>query len=187
MRTRYSFFGALLAMFAMIAATTVFAIESKPKPDNTPTISMTGYATYYTVKSCQSEGTSGVYTASGERFDENALTCAMRDRHWGRTFKVTNTENGKTCIVRLNDYGPGHGPTSKGVVIDLTPGVFKALGVLSGRGKISVKVESANSPTPSDFDNADKPFDTLAAPVAAAGKNRRQRSSNQTPIPIDPF
>ena len=31
-----------------------------------------GYATYYTVASCQREGTSGVWTANGERYQENA-------------------------------------------------------------------------------------------------------------------
>lgn len=186
MRTK---FGVFFAIFAIIAAMTVQAIEQKPKDARDgPTISMTGTATYYTVKSCQSEGTSGVYTASGEKFDESAMTCAMRDRHWGREFKVTNMENGKTCIVRLNDFGPGHGPASKGVVIDLTPTAWKALGVMSGRGKISVKVESATSKTKSDIETAILPSNTQAAPVAAAEKNRWQRKTPfDSPIPNDPF
>ena len=142
MRIRYSFFGAVLAMFAMIAAMSVFAVESKPKPDNTPTISMTGYATYYTVKSCQSEGTSGVYTASGERFDENALTCAMPyPAKFGEKYEVTNPSNGKTIIVQCNDRGPGKKARSRGVVIDLTPAGFSALGspLATGRFRVSVR------------------------------------------------
>jgi rare lipoprotein A len=99
-----------------------------------------GFATYYTTKSCQREGTSGVFTANGERFDESALTCARRSREWGSTFKVTNLENGKSIVVRLNDFGPGKGPTAKGVIIDLTPEGFKQLGA-GKKGKLKVSVE----------------------------------------------
>lgn len=99
-----------------------------------------GFATYYTVKSCQREGTSGVYTANGEKFDESALTCARRCRLWGSTFKVTNLDNGKEIVVRLNDFGPGKGPTAKGVIIDLTPEGFKQLGA-GKAGKLRVRVE----------------------------------------------
>jgi rare lipoprotein A len=100
-----------------------------------------GAATYYTVKSCQKEGTSGVYTANGERFDETALTCARRSRKWGTLWKVTSKETGKSIIVRQNDFGPGKGPTAKGVIIDLTPEGFKQLGAKPRQGKIAVIVE----------------------------------------------
>lgn len=102
-----------------------------------------GLATYYTEESCKREGTSGVWTASGERFDESALTCAMRSRKWGSKFKVTNLANGKSIIVRLNDFGPGKKPTARGVIIDLTPAGMKALGAWDKRkaGEIKVRVE----------------------------------------------
>lgn len=99
-----------------------------------------GDATYYTEESCKREGTSGVWTASGKRFDEKALTCAMRRRDWGAKFKVTNLDNGKEIVVTLNDFGPGKGPSAKGVVIDLTPAGFKELGA-GKKGKLRVKVE----------------------------------------------
>lgn len=84
-----------------------------------------GLASYYTVKSCQREGTSGVYTANGERFKENALTCALRRRDFGRNYLVCGPIG---CVeVRHNDFGPGRGPTAKGVIIDLTPKAFKAV------------------------------------------------------------
>ncbi len=103
-----------------------------------------GLATYYTEESCKREGTSGVWTANGERFDENALTCAMRSRAWGSKFKVTNLANGKSIIVRLNDFGPGKKPTARGVIIDLTPAGMKALGAWDKRkaGEIKVRVEA---------------------------------------------
>ena len=179
-------FTSFMAIFALLAAMSVFAIESKPKNhDNTPTISMTGFATYYTVKSCQSEGTSGVLTANGESFDESALTCAMRRRDWGSQFKVTNLEPGKsygkTCIVRLNDFGPGHGPTSKGVVIDLTPAGFKALGVAEGRGKVNVKVESYKPIL------ADTPAVATVTPKSNIKEPIKDNYNNGGMIPIDPF
>jgi rare lipoprotein A len=104
-----------------------------------------GLATYYTVKSCQKEGTSGVYTANSETYDENALTCAMRDKRCYRKasasvyFKVMNLNNNKSCIVRLNDFGPGVGPTKRGVIIDLTPAAKKAIGMKGGEVKVSVE------------------------------------------------
>lgn len=102
-----------------------------------------GIATFYTVKSCQREGTSGVYTANGERYNERALTCALRRRDWGGMYRVTNLANGRSVIVRHNDYGPGKGPTRRGVVVDLSPAAFDALGGRRGEtwGEINVSVE----------------------------------------------
>ena len=102
-----------------------------------------GIATFYTVKSCQREGTSGVYTANGERYNEKALTCALRSRDWNGLYRVTNLANGRTVIVRHNDYGPGKAPTKRGVVIDLSPAAFDALGGKRGEtwGEIKVSVE----------------------------------------------
>ncbi len=99
----------------------------------------TGLATYYTTASCQREGNSGVKTANGANFDENALTCARRSREFGSKWEVTNLANGKKVIVTQNDYGPGHKPTARGVIIDLTPAAFKALG--AGRaGELKVQI-----------------------------------------------
>ena len=103
----------------------------------------TGIATFYTVKSCQREGTSGIYTANGERYDEGKLTCALRSRDWGGLYRVTNLANGRSVIVRHNDYGPGKRPTARGVIIDLSPKAFDDLGGKRGEtwGEIKVKVE----------------------------------------------
>jgi len=104
-----------------------------------------GLATYYTVASCQHEGTSGVYTANKESFDEQDYTCAMRDKRCYRKagtsvyFKVTNLKTKQSCIVRLNDFGPGKGPAKRGVIIDLTPAAKKAIGMKGGEVKVSVE------------------------------------------------
>ena len=100
-------------------------------------------ASYYTYESCRREGTSGVWTASGERFDENDLTCAMRRRDWGTKFKVTNLANGKSVIVRLNDFGPNKRLHDNGRIIDLSKGAFQSIADLS-KGVINVRVEEVN-------------------------------------------
>ena len=92
----------------------------------------TGIATYYTTASCQAEGTSGILTASGEAYDESAMTAALRGRGFGDSYKVCNQANGRCVTVRHNDYGPGKGPAKRGVVIDLSPAAYDALGGTRG-------------------------------------------------------
>jgi len=48
----------------------------------------------------------GRRTASGERFDPEAMTMAHRALPFGTRVRVTNLENGKSVIVRVNDRGP---------------------------------------------------------------------------------
>lgn len=103
------------------------------------------YATYYTVASCKAEGTSGVRTASGERYDETAFTCAMRCRTWGAKYIVRNEDTRQTIVVRLNDFGPGRKATANGVIIDLTPAAYTALGGDFKRGRLRVTVRSVNA------------------------------------------
>ena len=52
----------------------------------------------------------GNRTASGERFDPGQLTAAHRSLPFGSMVRVTNTSNGDSVIVRINDRGPfAHG------------------------------------------------------------------------------
>jgi rare lipoprotein A len=51
-------------------------------------------------------GLHGRKTASGERFDQNALTAAHRTMRFGTCLRVVNMENGKSVEVRVNDRGP---------------------------------------------------------------------------------
>src|SRR5579885_991709 len=48
----------------------------------------------------------GHKTASGERFTKRSLTCAHRNLPFGSKIKVTNLDNDKSVIVRVNDRGP---------------------------------------------------------------------------------
>ena len=48
----------------------------------------------------------GRKTANGEMFDPSKLTAAHKTLPFGTMVKVTNVENGKSVIVRINDRGP---------------------------------------------------------------------------------
>lgn len=111
------------------------------KPSGALGVADEGKATYYTEESCQREGTSGTWTASGKRFDESKLTCAMRRRDWGSKWRVTSLETGKSVVVTLTDFGPGKKPASRGVIVDLTPAAWRELGARKGQGTMRVRVE----------------------------------------------
>jgi rare lipoprotein A len=51
----------------------------------------------------------GHHTASGERFNQNALTAAHRHLPFNTIIKVTNEMNGRSVEVRINDRGPWRG------------------------------------------------------------------------------
>ncbi len=82
-------------------------------------------------------------TANMELFDDSELTCAMWDVPFGTIIKVTNLENNKTVIVRVNDRGPAKRLVRNGRIIDLTQAAFAKIADL-GEGLIQVKVEIAN-------------------------------------------
>jgi rare lipoprotein A len=82
---------------------------------------------------------SGSRTASGERFNPEALTAAHRSLPFGTRVRVTNMWNGRSVIVRITDRGPFIG----GRVIDLSTNAARQLGMISS-GVASVKLEVLN-------------------------------------------
>lgn len=78
----------------------------------------------------------GKKTASGERFNQNALTAAHRTLAFGSKVKVTNTLNNKSVTVRINDRGP----YSKGRVIDLSRAAAKKIDMIN-RGVAPVRIQ----------------------------------------------
>ncbi len=83
----------------------------------------------------------GRKTASGETFDMNALTAAHRSLPLNCYVKVTNKNNGKSVIVKVNDRGPFHGKR----VMDLSYGAAKQLGITS-KGVGNVSIERVSGP-----------------------------------------
>src|ERR1700675_1855133 len=74
-------------------------------------------------------------TATGERVVASAMTAAHRTLPFGTMVRVTNTSNGRSVVVRINDRGP----FVKGRIIDLTPGAAHAIGC-SGLASVTVDV-----------------------------------------------
>jgi rare lipoprotein A len=103
---------------------------------------MMGLATYYTLESCRREGTSGIM-ANGQILNERAMTCAIwrPGKPSGQRYRVTNSKNGKSVIVRWTDRGPGRKSRSQGIIIDLTPAAFLAIGGKLKNGKIRIKLQ----------------------------------------------
>ncbi len=89
----------------------------------------TGGASWY------GPGFHGRKTASGERFDQNAMTCAHRTARFGTRLRVTDTRTGKTIVCRVNDRGP----FISGRVVDLSKAAASRLGILS-RGTARVTI-----------------------------------------------
>lgn len=102
-------------------------------------------ASFYTRESAQREGTSGIWTASGERYNENAQTCAHPSFRFGTLLKVRNPKNGVWFECRVNDRGPAAHLVRKGRELDLTPKGFKLLGIPLKKGVVQVDVKEVRS------------------------------------------
>ena len=83
----------------------------------------------------------GRKTANGERFDMNALTAAHRSLPLSCFIRVTNKDNGKSIVVKVNDRGPYVGNR----ILDLSYGAAQQLGIVS-KGMGNVMIERVSSP-----------------------------------------
>jgi rare lipoprotein A len=92
--------------------------------------SFSGMASYY-------GNESGSRTASGQRFNQNAMTCAHRSLPFGTKLRVTH--GGRSVIVTVNDRGP----FTRGRVLDLSTGAARAVGLTgAGVGRVTAEVIS---------------------------------------------
>lgn len=78
----------------------------------------------YGVASWYDHHNQGHWTASGEAFDDRALTAAHRRLPLGTRVRVTNLRNGRSVLVRINDRGP----FIPGRLIDLSKAAAQQLG-----------------------------------------------------------
>lgn len=67
----------------------------------------------------------GRRTASGERFDMNAMTAAHRQLPFGTRLRVRSLDTGREVVVRINDRGP----VKREREIDLSAAAARALGI----------------------------------------------------------
>jgi rare lipoprotein A len=92
--------------------------------------SFSGMASYYGSES-------GSKTASGQRFNQNAMTAAHRTLPFGTKLRVTHGD--RSVVVTINDRGP----FIRGRVLDLSTGAARAVGLTgAGVGRITAEVVS---------------------------------------------
>jgi rare lipoprotein A len=78
---------------------------------------------------------SGSKTASGQRFNQNALTAAHRTLPFGTKLRVTH--GGRSVVVTINDRGP----FVRGRVLDLSTAAARAVGLTAaGVGRVTAEV-----------------------------------------------
>jgi rare lipoprotein A len=102
----------------------------------------TGVASWYGYETLRGKG--GLMTANGEVFDPKGLTAAHKYLPLPSHVKVTNLENDRWVIVRVNDRGPfpsDYNAASGDRIIDLSEGAAKKLGFYK-KGLARVKVET---------------------------------------------
>lgn len=104
-------------------------------PKHQPKYDVTGQASWYGQKF------HGKPTATGEIFNMNAMTAAHKTLPLNSMLFVTNTDNGKTIMVRLNDRGPFVGDR----IIDLSQASARALGI-TGLGNVRVQYAGPADP-----------------------------------------
>ena len=88
----------------------------------------TGIASWY------GERFRGRRTASGSRFNPDALTAAHRTLPFGTRVRVTNVRNGRSVVVRITDRGP----FIRGRIIDLSRAAARRIGI-AGIGRVRLE------------------------------------------------
>jgi rare lipoprotein A len=92
--------------------------------------SFSGMASYY-------GNESGSRTASGQRMNASAMTCAHRSLPFGTKLRVTH--GGRSVVVTVNDRGP----FIRGRVLDLSTGAARVIGLTgAGVGRVIAEVVS---------------------------------------------
>ena len=99
--------------------------EAAPAPD-----AMEGKIAYYGHKFA------GRKTASGQRFNPNALTMAHKTLPFGTQVRVTNLKNDKSVVVRVNDRGP----TTPDRIGDLSLAAARKIGMVRS-GVVDARLE----------------------------------------------
>ena len=140
-------------------------------PKEQPDYEEVGMASWY------GDAFNGRPTSTGERFDMHALTAAHKTLPLPGLVEVTNLENGRRLVVRINDRGP----FVDSRIIDLSREAANELGMLSqGVGRVRVRylgrapqqgggtLLRASAPAPRVSAPVSAPVQVAAAPVAPA-------------------
>ena len=120
-----------ISFFLTLAIPLIFAAPQVQKSSSgVPDV---GVASFYTSR------LNGHITASGERFNNDALTAAHRTLPLGTRVRLTNIRNHRSVIVRVNDRGP----FVEGREISVTRRAAAQLGFLrAGTARVQISVLS---------------------------------------------
>lgn len=130
---------------AVLVAVTAFpAAGQTPAPAANATAAKTsdvqeGLAAFYGTR------LNGRKTASGEKYDQNAMTAAHRTLPFGTRVRVTNARNSRSVEVRINDRGP----TQPNRIVDLSQAAATKLGMLRA-GNVPVRLEVLSIAPPAE-------------------------------------
>jgi len=126
-----------MPMLGLLAMAGCVAIGTKPQASGSPGRWVEeGYASWYGMQGGK-VFEHGKLTASGQRYDQNAMTAAHKTLPLGTRVKVTNLENGKVIVVVINDRGP----YIAGRIIDLSLRGARILGY-KDKGTARVRIEA---------------------------------------------
>ena len=104
--------------------------DSSPSSSGEFLLKEEGVASYY------AEEFNGRITSDGEIYDMHQFTAAHRTLPFNTKVRVTNTENGKNVIVRINDRGPFKNDR----IIDLSLSAAKSIDMI-GNGTANVRLQ----------------------------------------------
>jgi rare lipoprotein A len=129
--------------------------EPRSRSGNPPTYQVNGH-TYHVMQSGRGYVERGIAswygtkfhghrTSSGETYNMYAMTAAHKELPIPTYVQVTNLQNGRTVVVRVNDRGPFHDNR----IIDLSYAAAAKLGILgTGTGLVEVRALDPGSPAP---------------------------------------
>lgn len=137
-----------------------------------------GMASYY------GDEFEGKITASGERYSQRKATAAHVSIPFGALVRITNLENGKTAIVRINDRGP----FVSGRIIDVTRSVAQRLDMVKkGLAKVRIEVIDSSSklsvPQTGKFKASQRPPSARKSSKQGA-KGKAHVSSGSPVVPV---
>ena len=92
-------------------------------------------------------GFHGQFTANGELYDQYSVSAAHKNLPIPCYIRVTNKENGRSLVVRVNDRGPFHDDR----ILDLSYGAAQKLGIAE-QGVAQVRIDLIHPPRPANAD-----------------------------------
>jgi rare lipoprotein A len=151
---------------------TVSGVRYYPREDFS--LSETGIASWY------GPNFHGKRTANGEIYNQNDLTAAHRTLQMPSIVRVTNLENGRSVVVRINDRGP----FKRGRIIDVSKRAAELLGFI-GNGTARVRVDVLEKESRQIAEAAKRGMNTsrmTPQQVAAVAPARQQMSPVATQV-----